>query len=470
MLLAGLILRIAVFIAYRPALMWDDSWEYIGMAYHDHPFVDFEVDHPSGYPAILWLLGVAGRQLWIVAVAQHLVGLLIAVLVYLLLTRLGVRRWIAAAATALVTLDGYALAAEQYVISETFFALALLACAFAAMFARERAWAWATSGAFLASAAMIRTSALFAIPVWLLYMLVIRPRRRSAAAAVAALALPLLAYCALHAADGRGFGFTQADGWFLYGRIGATVDCRGMQLDAQTRPLCRDFPRPGPDFGSPGDYIYQPASPAVRMFGDMYTGNPGHSSAILERFAIAAIVNRPLAYLGVVRDDFLNYFNADGGGIEQGAITLPPKGQQDGIDSDTKAQYLPHYQRQWHWPYKLVRGYQQALHMSRPLMGALAAISALFVLAAAFPRVRRRARDVAEVWLLAGIALSTLLASAATAQMTVRYMVPTVPLLVCAGFLAVRGLASGVVRQRSGSWRRATITPTWHRGAGGPAG
>jgi hypothetical protein len=452
----ALVLRVAAGVAYRPALMWDDSWEYVSMAWHAAPLPDFAPDHPSGYPAILWVLSVFGHHLWLIAVVQHLAGLAVGLLAYWLLRRLGVGRALATAGAAVVLLDGYAIALEQYVLSETFFGLAMVGCAAAAIRARSAdtpsaGW-WVLSGGLLAGAATIRSAALFAVPVWIVFLLVSRPGLRRASLSVAALALPLLAYCALHAADGLGFGMTQAGGWLLYGRVGAIVDCPKMHLTAQTAPLCRYPAPPGPDFGSPGDYIFSPKSPAVILYTDLYT-DPPRSNPVLKRFALEAIRANPGGYAKAVADDFLAYFDPAGGGMVS-ADWLPARGQDDGVDADTKATYLSQYRRQWHTPYRLIRGYVLRVHTPRWLIGGFLFAACVELLLALGPRLRRRLPRAAEVGLLAGMATATLLGAALTAQMEVRYLVPVVALFTCGGLVAFGDLCGLAGRVRVlGRWQ-----------------
>src|SRR5258708_8062096 len=56
-----------------------------------------------------------------VAAVQHLLGLAMAVVLYLLLLRRGVPRWLAALATAPVLLDAYQVQIEQTIMPDTWF-------------------------------------------------------------------------------------------------------------------------------------------------------------------------------------------------------------------------------------------------------------------------------------------------------------------------------------------------------------
>ena len=85
----------------------------------------------------------------------------------------------------------------------------------------------------------MRTAALFAVPVWLAYVLWSHRSLRLVAPAAIGLALPLVAYSMWHAAETGRFGLTQADGWFLYGRVGEIADCGGADIPARRAPAVR---------------------------------------------------------------------------------------------------------------------------------------------------------------------------------------------------------------------------------------
>ena len=87
-------LRALSTLAYQPAIIYYDSVDYLNRA------VNFEPGQarPLGYSAFLWAL--PGDSLATIPLAQHLMGLGIGVLIYVLLCRLGVRPWAAALAAA----------------------------------------------------------------------------------------------------------------------------------------------------------------------------------------------------------------------------------------------------------------------------------------------------------------------------------------------------------------------------------
>ena len=117
LLTAGLVLRVLAELAYRPALFYIDTPRYL-----------FNADgmDPVGYKGPLRaILAVANFQT--VTAVQHLLGLAMAVVIYVLLLRRGVNRWLAALAMAPVLLDGYQLQSEQSIMPGTWFEALIVA-------------------------------------------------------------------------------------------------------------------------------------------------------------------------------------------------------------------------------------------------------------------------------------------------------------------------------------------------------
>ena len=117
LLAAGLVLRVLAELAYRPALFYIDSPRYL-----------FNADgmDPVGYKGPLRaILAVANFDT--VTAVQHLLGLAMAVVIYVLLRRRGVNRWLAALAMAPVLLDGYQLQSEQSIMPGTWFEALIVA-------------------------------------------------------------------------------------------------------------------------------------------------------------------------------------------------------------------------------------------------------------------------------------------------------------------------------------------------------
>ena len=452
-LAVAIVVRIAVSIAYWPAVFFGDSWSYLNLAFEGDP-VAFAPDRPSGYPLVIDALSVFGRSLAVITVAQHLAGLVTGVLVYALILRLRLPRWLATAGAAVVVLDAYAIALEQQVLAEAFFTLALVA-SFYFVVGRERApVSLAAGGLLLALAATMRTAALFAIPVWLVYVLWTHRSLRLVAPAAIALAVPLLAYSMWHSAETGRFGLTQADGWFLYGRVGEIADCGGADIPRDARGLCARNERDRREGAA--YHIWNADGPARRVFGGMSRDpqTQERSNQILRDFAFAIIRDRPGQYAELVWNDFTRYFDADA--VSRGnsdlAVQLPQFGRLVGLNEQARDRWFPGFVPHVQPPAKRVRDYHEVAHTPRPLMGALAlaAVAALLVSAGAALLRRPGLPRRREVFLLSGAALAMLLGTAATSDFVLRYLIPVVPLLVCGGVAACADILALGVRLVAG--------------------
>ena len=423
-------MRVAAWLAYRPALFYTDSWGYLKMARAGHGLVGIAPTRPSGYPLALRVLTLDGHSLGALTAAQHLAGLAVGVLLYGLLVRWGVARWMAALATGLVVLDAYGVALEARVLSEALFTLALLACVYLLLAVRQRPAGLAASGVLLAVAATMRPVALFVVPVWLGYLALGRLGWRPFLAALGGLGVPLALYAALHASVTGTFGLTQADGWFLYGRVGEIVRCGPSGIPASERPLCTNHgggPVPGPDY-----FIFQPDSPARRLLGAI-SANPrrqAHSNALLRDFAVRTIVSRPGAYAHIVTADFARFFSpgASAGAREDATVSLPRHVRLTRDDRRARVGLPSSYRPHARAPAGPLSAYASWVHTPRWLL-AILTLASLLAVVLGLPRAR-------AVSLLVGCALAMLVGSAATAGFALRYLLPTVPLLVGAGVLA----------------------------------
>ncbi len=453
LLIIGASLRVAAMVAYPPALFFGDSWGYVVSAFSGHTLgfasVALSNDRPSGYPVLLWLLSEPGRDLTRLIAVQHLAGLAIGALVYVALLRAGIPRLGAACAAALVLLDGYAITLEQYVMSDTFFALTVLvACLLlawpalrsppaAARRAAEpaigaiRAFA---AGLLIAAATLERVEGVFAIPVALAYLLWRRAGWRALPAYVVAAVLPLLAYAGVEQARFGTFALTQESGWTLYGRIAGFADCAGAGVAPVARPLCETAAQRASQPDSGTWYIFDGASPAVREFGPLSRteAEQRYSDGVLGAFSIRIIEHQPLAYLDAAGSDFLRFFTPGATAFDDAvsATSLPATAGAEYVDSYVQGRFLPGVQPSVRAPAGVLRGYRAVVHVPRPLL-ALLALAAVLAVALRTPWCR-------EVLLLAGSAVALLAGTAATAGFGLRYLLCAVPLLAIGGTLALR--------------------------------
>jgi 4-amino-4-deoxy-L-arabinose transferase-like glycosyltransferase len=300
LLAGGVVLRCVTSLAYRPAIFGiaDSNW-YLAVSQHLEP----SGLRPVGYSAFLRLLPLDGR-LALVPAVQHLVGLGCGVLVYALLLRLGVRRWLAALAAAPVLLDAYQLNIEQQILSETVFQALLLGGGALLLWSRPLPpWNAAAAGLAFGAAALMRPVGLVVIVPAAVTILFLRSRPSrvvTLASLAAAFALPLALYAAwFESVHGR-YGLSTYGGHQLYGRVAEFVECGAFAVPEHERPLCPVEPvgeRPAPNF-----YIWSPESPARSV--EPPSGMTRDD--VVGDFSRRAIRNQPLAYARAVGSDFLH--------------------------------------------------------------------------------------------------------------------------------------------------------------------
>ena len=231
LLAAGLVLRVLAWVAYQPALIYVDTLKYL---YGASPGSD-----PLGYRLLLKVILAVG-DLSTVAAIQHLLGLAMAVVLYRLLLRRGVRIWLAALAVAPVLLDAYQLQMEQMIMPDVWFE-ALIVAGLAVLLWRPEVSVprAAAAGLVLGSSATVKALGEFLILPALAYVLAVGGFRRAlrpAAALIAAFALLILGYCGISYA--RTGHFWLARQQTLTGRLVAAADCATLRLPANVRPLC----------------------------------------------------------------------------------------------------------------------------------------------------------------------------------------------------------------------------------------
>jgi Dolichyl-phosphate-mannose-protein mannosyltransferase len=234
LLTAGLVLRVLVEVAYQPALFFIDSIKYMFGAYPG--------DDPPGYLLLLKpFLAVA--NLGAVAAVQHLLGLGMAVALYVLLLRRGSPRWLAALATAPVLLDGYQLQIEQTIMPDVLFEALMVAGLVVLLWQpRPRLWMVLVAGVLLGSTAtMWQPGEILILPAVVYVAIVARGWRRTlrdAALVCAAFALPILLVSFRNYVDIHRFSLAPNAAATIYGRMAAAADCQTLRVPSYERQLC----------------------------------------------------------------------------------------------------------------------------------------------------------------------------------------------------------------------------------------
>ncbi len=262
LLAAGTALRVVTEMAYHPAILYVDSLKYL---YGAWPGSD-----PLGYKALLSSVLVVG-DLGTVAAVQHVLGLAMAVAIYVLLLRRGVNRWLAALAIAPVLLDAYQLQAEEMIMPDVLFeALVVLALVILLWKPTASRLAVIAAGLILGAAVTVHEFGLVLIVPAVAYLLLVRgpifardnwsDAIKKSIALGAAFALPVLLYCSVFYVQ-RGH-FRLAAGRPAIPRLAQAADCATLRLPAAARPLC---PTPAEQKQSPDWFQHDPQSPLLTI-------------------------------------------------------------------------------------------------------------------------------------------------------------------------------------------------------------
>ncbi len=298
LLLAGLALRAAAQVAYRPALFYIDSTRYL---YHSGG------SDPVGYRLPLKIILIISSINGIV-VAQHLLGLMIAVALYWILLRRGCPRWLAALAIAPVLLDAYQLQIEQTIMPDVWFEALIVAGLVVLLWPQPRpGWlAVLAAGLVLGSSATVRqVGEILLLPALGYLMLTAGSwRRRAGQAAVlcAAFAIPILGYSSLSYALTGHFWLSHSGATSTYGRMAAAADCTALRLPADELKLC---PTPAQQAAGPDQLEHSPRSPLRPYYADL---PPGQASRLVAGFNREVLAQQPLNVARAVGRDALKLF------------------------------------------------------------------------------------------------------------------------------------------------------------------
>jgi hypothetical protein len=237
LLLAGLALRVAAQVAYRPALLYIDTTKYL---YNAYPGGD-----PAGYKAPLKLILAVG-DLGTVTAVQHLLGLAMAVVIYLILIRYSVPRWLAALATAPVLLDAYQVQIEQNIMPDVWFEALIVAGIAVLLFRRGRVpglAAVAAAGLVLGASATFRQIGEILILPGLAFLIAAGGGLRATAARAVlftvAFAIPIGGYMTgSYLISGHFWLANATPSLSSYGRMATAADCATLRIPSYERTLC----------------------------------------------------------------------------------------------------------------------------------------------------------------------------------------------------------------------------------------
>ncbi len=298
LLLAGLVLRVLAEIAYRPALLYIDSLKYL---YGAWPGND-----PLGYNVVLRGLLLAGNLAMVVAV-QHLLGLAMGLLLYLVLTRRGVPRWLAALAAAPVLLDGYQLQIEQTIMPDVWFEACIVAGLALLLWRPRPGPRLIVAGGLVLglSAPFAQVGQILILPALLFVLIVVTGWRRKlimGAALCVAFAIPIAGFSMREYITNGHFSLAPAAGNTIYGRLAESADCATLKLPSYERALCP--PRALAIRLGPDGLVHNGASP-----DKTYVAPPGRTHAqMTDDFEHQVLVQQPFRVVAGILSDSVKLF------------------------------------------------------------------------------------------------------------------------------------------------------------------
>jgi hypothetical protein len=300
---AGAVLRLVAMLGYPGALWFSgDSYVYVGAALRPRP----DLSKVTGYSLFLRAL-LPFHSFTLVTGLQHLMGLAIAVMVYLLARRAGVSKAWSTAATLPVLLDGFEIEDEHLLMTEVLFTFLVMLAMTAILWRKQTFWPVALgAGVLIGYAVTVRTEGLPILILFPLFLVWRGWRSWRGWLAVVALAVgcaaPVLAYAAwFHEWDHSwSFTLTRSGGFYAWGRVSSFAECSVIKPPADELKIC---PSGSPSSRTPpGDYIWH-----VPQLHQDLPGGPVSvaNNALLTNFAIRAVLAQPFGYVHSVLDGLL---------------------------------------------------------------------------------------------------------------------------------------------------------------------
>jgi hypothetical protein len=317
-LAVGALLRLVACIGY-PGALWfaGDSYVYVGAALRPQP----NLSKSTGYSFFLRLL-LPFHSFTLVTGVQHVMGLLIAVMIYVLLRRNGVSKTWSAIATLPQLLDGYIIEDEHLTMAETLFTFLLMIALLMLLWRpRPRWWTAAVAGLLVGAAMVVRTEGEVLLAVLPLFLLLRGWAWKTlsgwaiAIVFTAGMLIPFGAYANwFHSRYSQYhtpvYSTTLSTGFYLWGRVSSFANCQVIKPTGNEAVVCPT--QPIVDRDPPGNYIWH--APYVHQDMDAIctvTETDGKVSkncgpvspagnTVLTDFAIKAVEAQPLDYAKTV--------------------------------------------------------------------------------------------------------------------------------------------------------------------------
>lgn len=441
-LVLGIAIRAVVIDAYRPALLYTDTFAYLSSARS----LSLLPERPVGYSFFLrpFVLGFHDLTTAFAAVqiVQHVIGLALAIAVYAFLRRRGLPGWGATLGALPLLLDPLELALEHYILSDLLFAAFVVSAVLAIFWDHRPGWAAVTAaGLLIGFATIVRGAGTFLAVVFVVALLFLRVPWRRLVGFLVAFAIPVAAYSFAYLYQHGQFTTSGAGADFLYARIAPFIDCDdpSVHLTSQQRQLCPTQPigqRPNTN-----QFRWDLTSPLVTVPtppGETHEQFVGRFNKLLIRaqpvpFATAVLKDVGRGFAPTRTEQVPGYpseywlFQPDYwiGPIDQSAGITDPVLHQVSV-GPTAARFLARYRT-----YVYLPGPLAALLL---LLGLIAALG--------FGRSRLCGNRVL-IGTASGACLLVLGTDAALSSFSWRYQLPQIALVPMVGALAIAALVRG---------------------------
>jgi hypothetical protein len=307
--------RVVAALGFKPALLIQDSFSYMKQSVQLLPLAELR---PAGYPLMLHALQPF-HSLLLVTTVQHVMGILLGTIIYVVLRTRGLPAWGAVLAAAPTLFDSRQIWLESSILPDTLFTLTLMiAVAILIVRPRPAVWQAAIVGLLVSYASVIRGNGAPVVVVIFIFMLIMRVGWKAFLACLAAFAVPLVVYVAIFFSEHGQLNITDSSGLFLWSRTMSFANCSVIKPPADLVPLCpQNQPghptAPAPAWSIPA--LVTERTPADYLWdaGAWYRVNahPGVNAAnnkLAAEFAERAILAQPGAYLATVGKEVLETF------------------------------------------------------------------------------------------------------------------------------------------------------------------
>ena len=301
----GLVMRLLTQVAYQPAIVYIDTLKYL---YDAWPGSD-----PVGYKVPLKMILKMGGSLSTVEFIQHLIGIAMAITIYVVLVRRGVPRWLAAVAMAPVLFDAYQLQAEAMIMPDIWFEAMILAGVAVLLWkTRPTLWFLICGAGLLGASTGVRQIGEVTVVPAVAYAIVLggglKKMAINVAAVVCAFGLAILLYMGAAYELTQQFRISYSSSSLTFGRTAQVVDCATLNVPKPVKLLC---PTKWQQAQGP-DWLEHSSDGPLRTLADKLPTSlqsDSHYRALLvSEFNHAVEKQQPLRIVGAVLRDGVKLF------------------------------------------------------------------------------------------------------------------------------------------------------------------